>query len=95
VKTFELRPEDFDFSAAPIDHLGGGDPDVNAAIIREVFEGQRKDEARSLIVMNAAAALIVGEVTDDLRTAAHLAAKAIDSGAAWEQLESLKMATRA
>ena len=95
VKTFEVEPANFDLSAAPIDHLRGGDPDANAVIIREVFEGRRKDAARSLIVMNAAAALVVGEVTDDLRTAAHLAAKAIDSGAAWEKLELLKMATKA
>jgi len=95
VKTFEVEPDNFDLSAAPIDHLRGGDPDANAVIIREVFEGRRKDAARSLIVMNAAAALVVGEVTDDLRTAAHLAAKAIDSGAAWEKLELLKMATKA
>jgi anthranilate phosphoribosyltransferase len=95
VKTFELEPNDFDFSAAPIDHLRGGDPDANAAIIRDVLQGHRKDAARSLIVMNAAAALVVGEVTDDLRTAAHLAAKAIDSGTAWEKLELLKMATKA
>jgi len=95
VKTFEVEPDNFDLSAAPIDHLRGGDPDANAVIIREVFEGRRKDAAQSLIVMNAAAALVVGEVTDDLRTAAHLAAKAIDSGAAWEKLELLKMATKA
>jgi len=95
VKRFDLEPESFDLHKGPIDHLRGGDPDMNASIIREVFEGKRKDEARSLIVMNAAAALVVGEVTDDLRTAAHLAGKAIDSGAAWEKLESLKMATRA
>jgi anthranilate phosphoribosyltransferase len=95
VTTFELHPENFDLSRAPIDHLRGGDPDSNATIIREVFKGQRKDEARSLIVMNAAAALVVGEVTDDLRTAAHLAGKAIDSGAAWEKLELLKRATKA
>ena len=95
VKTFEVEPDNFDLSAAPIDHLRGGGPDANAVIIREVFEGRRKDGARSLIVMNAAAALVVGEVTDDLRTAAHLAAKAIDSGASWEKLELLKMATKA
>jgi anthranilate phosphoribosyltransferase len=95
VTTFELEPENFDYSSARIDHLRGGDPEANAAIIREVFEAKRRDEARALIVMNAAAALVVGEVTNDLRTAAQLAGKAIDSGAAWEKLELLKMVTRA
>jgi anthranilate phosphoribosyltransferase len=95
VNSFELDPANFDLAAASIDHLRGGDPDANATIIREVFEGKRKDEARSLIVMNAAAALVVGEVADDLRTASQLSAEAIDSGAAWEKLESLKRATKA
>ncbi|HSB27932.1 MAG TPA: anthranilate phosphoribosyltransferase [Pyrinomonadaceae bacterium] len=95
VRTFEIEPTDFDLNEASLEHLRGGDPDVNARMIREVFEGKRKDEARSLIAINAAAALVVGEVTDDLRTAAHLALKAIDSGAAWEKLELLRMATRA
>jgi anthranilate phosphoribosyltransferase len=95
VQTFEVEPEHFDVAPASLDQLRGGDQHVNAAIIREVFEGKRKDAARSLIVLNAAAALVVGEITDDLRTAAHLAGRAIDSGAAWEKLESLKIATRA
>jgi anthranilate phosphoribosyltransferase len=95
VETFQIEPATFGIERASLDHLRGGDADVNAGIIREVFEGKRKDEARSLVVMNAAAALVVGEVTGDLRTAAKLAAKAIDSGAAWEKLELLKVATKA
>jgi anthranilate phosphoribosyltransferase len=95
VRSFEIEPANFGLDAASIDHLRGGDPDANAEIIRHVFEGKRKDEARSLVVMNAAAALVVGEVTDDLRTASRLASKAIDSGAALEKLELLKTATRA
>src|SRR5262249_8932081 len=94
VRTFEVDPESFDLAEGSINHLRDGDSDVNAAIIREVFQGKRKDEARGLIVMNAAAALVIGDVTDDLRTAAHLAAKAIDTGAAWEKLELLKAATK-
>lgn len=95
VRSFEIEPASFGLDAASIDHLRGGDPEANAEIIRQIFEGKRKDEARSLVVMNAAAALVIGEVTDDLRTASKLAAKAIDSGAALEKLELLKTATRA
>jgi len=47
------------------------------------------------VIMTAAAALVVGEVTDDLSNAARLAERAIDSGAAWEKLELLKLATKA
>jgi anthranilate phosphoribosyltransferase len=95
VKTFEIDPNSFGLDRAPLAHLRGGDAEANAATIREVFEGKRKDQARSLVIMTAAAALVVGEVTDDLRSAARLAEKAIDSGAAWEKLELLKLATKA
>jgi anthranilate phosphoribosyltransferase len=95
VTTFEIDPNSFGLDRAPLAHLRGGDAEVNAATIREVFEGKRKDEARSLVIMTAAAALVVGEVTDDLRSAARLAEEAIDSGAAWEKLELLKLATKA
>jgi len=95
VKTFEIEPNSFGLDRAPLAHLRGGDAEANAATIREVFEGKRKDEARSLVIMTAAAALVVGEVTDDLSSGARLAERAIDSGAAWEKLELLKLATKA
>jgi anthranilate phosphoribosyltransferase len=66
VKTFEIDPVSFGLDHGPLAHLRGGDAETNAATIREVFEGKRKDEARSLVIMTAAAALVVGEVTDDL-----------------------------
>jgi anthranilate phosphoribosyltransferase len=95
VGTREVEPESFGFEKAGLDHLRGGDAAENARIVRDVLEGKRTDEARSLVVMNAAAALVVGEVSNDLPTAARLAGKAIDSGAAWEKLGLLKFATKA
>ena len=95
VRTFEIDPASFGLNESLLDQLRGGDAQANAQIIREVFEVKRKDEARSLVVMTAAAALVIGEVTDDLGTAARLAEKAIDSGAAWEKLELLRLATKA
>lgn len=89
VRNFSLTPEDFGFKKATIDHLRGGDIDANARIVREVISGDRFDEARSLVLMTAAAALVVGNVASDLPEGATLARKAIDSGAALEKLEGL------
>jgi anthranilate phosphoribosyltransferase len=94
VSTFEIEPANFGLKSGSLEHLRGGDPESNARIIREVLEGVRKDEARSLVVMNAAAALVIGDLTNELQTAAKLAEKAIDSGAALEKLELLKSATK-
>jgi anthranilate phosphoribosyltransferase len=93
VKTFAITPEDFGFAVGTLDHLRGGDTEANAAIVRAVLAGERRDEARSLVIMNAAAALVLGEVAADLRDGARRAAEAIDSGSALAKLERLITAT--
>ncbi len=89
VTTFEIRPQDFGLSPGELDHLRGGDAEANAQIIREVLSGDRRDEARGLVVINAAAALYVGGKVADLREAARLAESSIDSGAATGKLQQL------
>src|SRR5262252_10381992 len=59
IDRFEVAPEDFGLRRASIDHLRGGSAQENAAIISDVLEGRRKDEARDLVLINAAAALFV------------------------------------
>lgn len=93
VRTFQIGPEDFGFEARELDHLRGGDTDANAEIVNAVLEGTRKDEARALVIMNAAAALFLGEAAVDLREGAKMAADAIDSGAALRKLDLLIEAT--
>ena len=93
VRTFEIAPDDFGFDAAALDHLRGGDTEANAAIVRAVLEQKRHDEARKLVIVTAAAALMLGGVADDLRDGARRAAEAIDSGAALAKLERLIEAT--
>jgi anthranilate phosphoribosyltransferase len=89
VNTFWLTPEDFGFPQRRLDHLRGGSIEANASIIHEVLAGVRRDEARDLVVMTAAAALVVGGVSKDLLGAVHLAQRSIDSGAAVEKLQQL------
>jgi len=89
VKMFEIGAEAFGVERAALEGLTGGDAEENAAIIRDVLSGARRDQARMLVVVNAAAALHVGSVDEDLRAAAQLAEQSIDSGAAYRMLEEL------
>ena len=89
VKTFEVAPEDFGLERAELQHLRGGDAEANARTIRAVLEGARRDEARALVVANAAAALFVGGTASDLYASARLAEQSIDSGSALGKLELL------
>jgi len=93
VKTFEISPQEFGFEVGTIEHLRGGDADANAEIVSGVLAGERRDEARALVIMNAAAALFLGGAAADLREGARLAAQAIDSGEARHKLELLIEAT--
>jgi anthranilate phosphoribosyltransferase len=93
VKTFEIEPQDFGLTTGALDHLRGGDAEANARIIREVLSGERRDEARGLVVINAAAALFVGGKVEALNDAAGLAEASIDNGAAQVKLEQLIKAT--
>jgi len=93
VRTFEISPREFGFEVGPIDHLRGADADANAAIVSAVLAGERNDEARALVIMNAAAALFLGGAAADLREGAKLAANAIDTGEARRKLELLIEAT--
>ena len=93
VRKFELAPKDFGFEAIALDSLGSGDAEGNAAIIGAVLSGSRRDEARALVIVNAAAALRVGGVASDLREATLLAQQSIDSGEAQKKLDQLVSAT--
>jgi len=72
-----------------LEHLRGGDAEANGRIVSEVLSGERRDEARALVIANAAAALFVGNVSSDLQEAAKAAAESIDGGAARRKLEQL------
>ncbi|MGC2237904.1 MAG: anthranilate phosphoribosyltransferase [Pyrinomonadaceae bacterium] len=97
IKYFEISPGDLGFEKVPVsglESLRGGNAEQNSKIIREVLNGKRKDEARSLVLINAAAALFVGGKAENLYDAAELANKSLESGKALEKLENLIEATR-
>ena len=93
LREFRLAPEDFKIPRGRIAPLRAGTPDESAAIIREVLSSRRRDEARALVVINAAAALIVGGLTENPIHAARLAEQSIDSGQAQNRLERLMQTT--
>jgi anthranilate phosphoribosyltransferase len=93
VRSFEVQPSDYSLETAELHHLRGGDPEQNAAIIRSVLNGTIRAEARALVLINAATALFVGGIADDLDHGRRLAEQSIDTGAALEKLEMLVLET--
>ena len=93
VKSFTISPADFGLKSNSIDHLKTNSPKESARIIHEVLASRRRDEARSLIVINAAAALVLGGMARDPMHAARLAEQSIDSGQAQNKLDRLVQVT--
>jgi len=88
VRTFTVRPEDFGLPRVSMRDLLGGDREQNAAIIHAILRGEPGPK-RDIVVMNAAAALVVGVKARDLKEGVELAARSIDTGAARDKLEEL------
>ena len=88
VETFEVTPEMAGLPRARLADLKGGEPAENAARLRAILGGEQ-GPIRDIVLLNAAAALIVAERAQDLRTGVALAAQAIASGAALRALDKL------
>ena len=88
VRTFEIAPEDAGLRRAKPEALRGGDASHNAAALLDVLKG-KPGPFRDVAILNAAATLIVAAKAGDLKEAAVLAAKAIDSGEAEGRLDRL------
>ena len=94
-RSFEIAPEDFGIQRGSLAGLGGGGAEENAAIIRDVLGGQRRDGARTLVLLNAAAALHVGSTAADLEKGMRWAEDSIDGGRAIAKLDELVRMTNA
>lgn len=87
-KTYEITPEKFGFERCTKEDLKGGTPEENAAITRAILGGE-KGHKRNAVLMNAGAALYIGDMADSIADGVKLAAEIIDSGKATKTLEEL------
>ncbi len=83
-----VSPPDFGLTTRPTEAARAGSVEENAAMVRAVLSGERRDVARDLVVLNAAAALHV-RTGEGLLDCAGRAQRAIDDGAARHKLQAL------
>ncbi|MAW78893.1 MAG: anthranilate phosphoribosyltransferase [Parvularcula sp.] len=88
VREFQVKPENAGLDPSQASDLEGGDPKENAEALRRLLKGE-KSAYRDISVLNAAAALIVADKSEELNAAARMAEHSIDSGAAEAALEKL------
>jgi anthranilate phosphoribosyltransferase len=94
IRSFELDPAGLGLARATPGDIRGGDPAANVALAHRVLGGERGAH-REVVALNAAAALVVGGLADDLRSGLERAFAAIDSGAAAGVLERLAAVSQA
>ncbi|MCS6817453.1 MAG: anthranilate phosphoribosyltransferase [Blastocatellia bacterium] len=89
IRRFLLDPHEVGLALRDLNDLSALSPEESAATIRDVLTGDRRDTARDLVLLNAAAGLHVSGHARTLREGMAMAAEAIATGAAWEKLRAL------
>jgi anthranilate phosphoribosyltransferase len=92
VRLTVLNPAELGLAAAPLSAIAGGDVPQNAAILKAVLQGKGTIAQQSVVALNAALALQVGEAVPNntgYAAGVSLAQDILASGAAWEKLEEL------
>jgi anthranilate phosphoribosyltransferase len=93
VTSHTISPERVGLERAPAATVRGGTPEQNAATTRAVLGGEAGPR-RSLVVLNAGAALFVAGLAPGFEEGVRRAEQAIDSGAAVDTLERFVRKTR-
>jgi len=89
IREYEVTPEELGFRKGNLNEIGINSPEESAKIIERIFSGAEKGTARDIALANAAAALVVAGLVNDLQDGVKLAAKTVDSGKATEKLTRL------
>ena len=88
-RTLEIAPEDFGLARGQKEEIVGGTPEENAEITRGILTGKIQGTKRNIVLLNAGAALYIGQKAPDIGEGVKLAAELIDSGAAMRTLEKV------
>jgi anthranilate phosphoribosyltransferase len=91
VSTYAVTPADFGLEEAPLESIRGGEPATNAAILRAILSGE-PHPARTGVLLNAGAALMVVGASRSFAEGAAAAAALIDSGRAAAKLADIAAA---
>ena len=88
ITEFEVTAADAGLPTATAAELKGGDPEANAAALRDLLDG-KPGAYRDIVLYNAAASLIVAGKAADLKAGVKLATTSIDDGHARAALDKL------
>lgn len=88
ITEFEVKPEDFGQVRFTIKDLVGGEPRLNASIIRKILAGEGAPAHNAAVIINTAPLLYLIDKADSLMEAAQMVEDALKSGKALQTLQS-------
>ena len=94
VRRFSINPEDVGLTRCALGEITGSDPTHNAQALRRLLDGEA-GAYRDIVLLNAAAAFVVGERVSSLGDGVAFARSVIDDGRAKLALERLVAITSA
>lgn len=93
VISYTIHPSQFGIATAEMSEIVGGDGFANAGIARKILSGEERGAKRDIVLMNAGAALYIGNKASSIEEGIALAGKIIDDGLAMKKLEEIAVFT--
>ncbi|MCG8348361.1 MAG: anthranilate phosphoribosyltransferase [Chloroflexales bacterium] len=84
-----LDPQELGLSPASREALRGGTVADNVAIVQDILKGRDQGPRRDVVLLNAAAALVAGDMAADMPTGIAMARDSLDKGLAQQRMEAL------
>ncbi len=89
IKEYVINPLDLGLTKGTLDDIRIDNPDHSADMIKKIFDGTEKGTARDIALVNAAGALVVAGLSNDLKEGMELSRKTLESGKAEEKMKKL------
>jgi anthranilate phosphoribosyltransferase len=85
----ELNPQDLGITLTNVDELKVTNAKTSAEVLKDILSGKETGARKDIVILNAAAATIAGNLADDFESAIELAEASVSDGKAMACLESL------
>ena len=85
----ELNPEDLGIASAGVEELKVADAQTSARVLMDIVGGKDSGPRKDIVILNAAAAIIAGNLADDFESAIKIANASVSDGKALACLEKL------
>jgi anthranilate phosphoribosyltransferase len=85
----EINPKDLGITLGSIEELKVSDAKTSAKVIKNILSGKEKGPRKDIVILNAAAAIIAGNLADDFKSAIGLAEASVGDGGASACMEKL------